>query len=334
MSAPVQPALDALLARLGLSAARSVRVSNLDCEIHRIALARPQGRPDLPNGVDLALRIYPADRLDRHPIEAELTWLQALGEQGLLTPRPLADADGDLLHRWQPDPAAPARHAVLLTWVVGRQLDRGLRPVHLERVGELTARLHNTAERLVAQRRIASVARADQPDLAGWATGAYADDPRLTDTTHQTLRAAAQRLLVELANFSQAPAGHGWIHGDLHPWNLLFQGCVAGAIDFSECGHGHHAQDLACTLQYLRYPWVANHDHQAAYPALREHLLTGYARWRTLPPGLERQIDTYIASRMINTVQWILNYWPRVDLRPWGPAFLERVGEALSDWAG
>jgi Ser/Thr protein kinase RdoA (MazF antagonist) len=34
-----------------------------------------------------------------------------------------------------------ARHAVLLSWLPGRQLDRSLWPLHLRHVGELMARM-------------------------------------------------------------------------------------------------------------------------------------------------------------------------------------------------
>ena len=103
------------------------------------------------------------------------------------------------------------------------------------------------------------------------------------------------------------------MHGDLHLWNLLFHGQQAGAIDFSDAGFGFHAQDLASTLQYLRHPWVGNHGHGARLPAMQAELLEGYARWRPLPHGVEQQIDLCVAIRMINTVEWMLDQWPRLQ---------------------
>lgn len=329
-----RPAIDALLARHGLRATEVRLVSQLDCEIHRIRLARPHGRAGLAPDADLALRIYPAHRADTAPIAAELRWLQAMAQAGLHVPQPLADAQGQTLHRWQPDPRGPARHAVLLSWLPGRMLDRGLRPLHLRRVGELVARMHRCAEGLVAAGLMPTRQATDGPDLDGWASGARAADPRLPAHTHAAIAAAAHQLRAARSGFGLSPAQHGWVHGDLHLWNLLFHGRQAGAIDFSDAGFGLHAQDLASTLQYLRHPWVGNQDHGAHLVAMQAELLDGYARWRPLPPDVGHQIDICVAIRMINTVEWMLDQWPRLDMRPWGPGFLDRVASALRDQAG
>jgi hypothetical protein len=71
-------AIDALLRSCGLAARRVVPVARLSCEIHRIALVR---------GGDVALRIYPADRVDARPIETEIAWPRALAEEGVAVPR-------------------------------------------------------------------------------------------------------------------------------------------------------------------------------------------------------------------------------------------------------
>jgi Ser/Thr protein kinase RdoA (MazF antagonist) len=331
---PLRPAIDTLLARHGLRAVDVKLVAQLDCEIHRIALARPHGRAGLAPDADLALRIYPAHRSNAAPIAAELRWLHAMAQAGLHVPQPLADEQGQTLHRWQPEQQLPARHAVLLSWLPGRLLDRGLRPVHLHRVGELVARMHRCAEGLVAAGLMPPGQATDGPDLAAWAHGARAADPRLPASTHAVIAAAARQLCAARAGLGLGPAQHGWVHGDLHLWNLLFHGQQAGAIDFSDAGFGLHAQDLASALQYLRHPWVGNHDHGAHLPAMQAELLDGYARWRPLPPGVEQQIDLCVAIRMINTVEWILDQWPRLDTRPWGPGFLARVAGALQAWAG
>ena len=326
-------AIHALLRRHGLRAGRVHCVAKLGCEIHRISPVRPHGRTDLPAGADLALRIYPDWMSDRTTVHAELTWLQALADEGLHTPRPLADCDGIMLHPWPAEHGQQPRLAALLTWLPGRVLDKGLRPMHLRRVGELTARMHRVAEHMRDRGQLQAHKLADQPDLAAWAHGARGSDARLSPTTRATLCSAAAALQAAQANLPRDAGSFGWIHGDLHPWNLLFRGTQAGAIDFSDCGLGHHAQDLAATLQYLRHPWVSNHDPGSAYPAMEAQLLEGYAHRRCLPANASVQIDLFIACRKLNTVEWILDQWPRVDHRPWGPAFLNRVGTALAAWA-
>ena len=148
------------------------------------------------------------------------------------------------------------------------------------------------------------------------------------------IAAAARQLKVARDGLVHGPHSHGWVHGDLHLWNLLFHGQQAGAIDFSDAGFGLHAQDLASTLQYLRHPWVDNHDHGARLAAMQDQLLEGYACWRPLPPNVEQQIDVCVAIRMINTVEWMLDQWPQLNSRPWGPGFLQRVAGSLAGFAG
>ena len=58
---------------------------------------------------------------------------------------------------------------------------------------------------------------------------------------------------------------------------------------------------------------------------MRAQLLEGYAEGRPLWPGAERQIDAMLLARWLNTIEWILDDWPRIDLRPFGPGLLRGV---------
>jgi Ser/Thr protein kinase RdoA (MazF antagonist) len=130
------------------------------------------------------------------------------------------------------------------------------------------------------------------------------------------------RLRAELAALPRDAASWGFIHGDLHPWNLLFTRDVAGAIDFSECGWGHRAFELASTLQWLRHPLAGNHDHGAGRARLQDALLEGYASIAALPGDVLRAIDLFIVLRLLLALEWILDDWPTLDHRPWGPGFI------------
>jgi Ser/Thr protein kinase RdoA (MazF antagonist) len=193
--------------------------------------------------------------------------------------------------------------------------------------------MHRVAEALMASGRIVGRRPGDGPLLDVWADGQRAPHPALPSAGQRQVEAAARRLRHELASLPRDPSAYGFIHSDLHLWNLLFEGQVAGAIDFSECGRAHHALDLACALQYLKHPVVGNHDQRQNYPRLRDALFEGYAAERSLPPGIEHQVDTYIEVRMINVIEWVLDCWPSVDERPWGRALLQRAGEFFTDTA-
>jgi Ser/Thr protein kinase RdoA (MazF antagonist) len=82
---------------------------------------------------------------------------------------------------------------VLLTWLPGRQLDRGLTPARLTRVGRLIGRLHGVAARMVGAGRIQTQRAAMSLDLREWAAGNRRGSERLPDAHRQLLQAVAAR---------------------------------------------------------------------------------------------------------------------------------------------
>lgn len=308
-------AAQTLLQRFGVDAAALRCVARLAHEVWRV---RPR------QGGDLALRLYPAATADVAAIGTELDWLGALADAGLHVPRPRAAPGGRRL-LWAPD----GRPAVLLTWLGGRQHDRGLTPARLRQVGAFTGAAHRIADAQAAAGRVRLQREAVPLDLGPWASGSRPGTERLPAALRDVLRPAAARLAAEIDAFGRAPDTWGFIHGDLHPWNLLFVRGAAGAIDFSDCGWGHRAMDLAATLQYLRDPLAGNHDHRASYAALHAALLDGYAAERVLPSDAARQVDTLITARLFGTLEWMLDDWPALDHRAWGPGFINGAREAL-----
>lgn len=312
------PFIDILLSRHGVRADVLRCVARLDCEVWRV---RPKASPDL------ALRLYPLGHQDPAAIDTELNWLEALAAAGLHVPVPQSSTEGKRLHR-HPD----GRYAVLLTWLGGRQYDRGLTPTRLEAVGRFTGTLHRVAATLHAAGRVRTRRQATPLDLPAWAAGTRPGMERLSATHRALLRDSAERLHDAIEAFGRGPDCWGLVHGDLHPWNLLFVRGAAGAIDFSDCGFGHHAMDLAATLQYLRHPLANNHDHRRQYAALHDALLRGYAAEHTPSPDLALQVSVLVTARLFITLAWILDDWPCVDHRPWGPGFIRGSQRVLRTW--
>lgn len=312
------PFIETMLSRHGVRADALHCVTRLDGEVWRV---RTQAR------TDLALRLYSASKQDAAAIDTELDWLEALAAAGLHVPVPQRSIDGTRLHR-HPD----GRHAVLLTWLHGRQHDRGLTPRRLEAVGRFTGASHRVAADLHTAGRVCTTREATPLDLPAWAAGTRAGMERLSTSHRGPLRDAAARLHDAIEGFGRAPTCWGLVHGDLHPWNLLFVRGAAGAIDFADCGMGHHAMDLAATLQYLRYPLAGNHDHRRQYAALHDALLKGYAAEHTPAADLARQVSVLVTARLFLTLAWILDDWPALDHRPWGPGFIEGSQHALQAW--
>lgn len=312
------PFIETVLSRHGVRAAALRCVTRLDCEVWRVRSE---------TSADLALRLYSTSHQDPAAIDTELDLLEALVAAGLHVPVPQRGTEGARLHR-HPD----GRYAVLLTWLGGRQYDCGLNPKRLEAVGRFTGALHRVATALHAAGRVRTERQAAPLDLPAWAAGTRTGMERLTPSHRSLLRDSAARLHDAIEAFGRGPECWGLVHGDLHQWNLLFVRGAAGAIDFTDCGMGHHAMDLAAMLQYLRYPLAGNHDHRRHYAALHDALLRGYVGEHTPPPNLTQQVSVLVIARLFLTLAWILDDWPALDHRPWGPGFLRGSQRALRAW--
>lgn len=260
-------------------------------------------RVDTADGDRHLLRVHRAAVPDVGRIGTELAWLEALArDTGLLVPRVVRRTDG------APAAVVGGRVCVLLSWTRGRFLDDGLRPAHLQRVGGLLAALHEHTRTFPAPpgtRRVYGVDDASWwvPDqlgdrtldrLAGHAQETYGED------AGEVSRAMLTRIREVAAGLGEGPDEFGLIHGDLHQENFLFApGGAAAAIDFDDCGLGHHAYDLAVPLAELR--------HRDDLPALRTALLAGYREVRPLSAPAEAAIDTFMELKRVQLMFWIMD---------------------------
>lgn len=312
------PSVETLLGRFGVRAEALRCVARLDCEVWRVRTHA---------GPDLALRLYPLSHQDPAAIHTELDLLDALAAAGLHVPVPRRSADGERLHLH-----TDGRYAVVLTWLEGRQHDRGLTPARLEAVGRFIGVAHRVAKALLDSGQVRTERLAAPLDLPAWAAGTRTGMDRLSPAHRRVLRDAAAQLHEEIEGFGRGPQVWGLVHGDLHPWNLVFVRGAAGAIDFTDCGMGLYAMDLAATLQYLRHPLAGHHDHRPRYAALHDALLRGYAAEHAPPAQWSRQVSVLVTARLFITLAWMLDDWPALDHRPWGPAFIDGSQRALREW--
>jgi Ser/Thr protein kinase RdoA (MazF antagonist) len=146
----------------------------------------------------------------------------------------------------------------------------------------------------------------------------------------RAVAAALERLTAQQRRWPRDGGHVGWIHGDLHPWNLLFAEGRAGAIDFSDSGWGWLAQDLAAVLHFLRQPIAGWADHRTAFDRLRDALFTGYRSVRVLPDSLCAQTEALHAQRLLGTLLWMADDWASPADRPWGPVLLQQLPDALT----
>ena len=297
-------------------------------------------RVDTADGARYTLRIRPPGRLSPEAIRSELRWLAALRRDTALgVPEPMPTRDGALLTTVTAAGVPEERHCVLFRWLDGRFLGDGLTPAHLAFVGGFMARLHEHAahwtppddfvrsrvDHLTVEGRglaplTPSAARTSAPDgevaRAEAAHAARLIAALCSPEDAAIVEAAIERVWATLRELGTGSEHFGLIHADLHQENYLFASGEVRAIDFDDCGWGHHLFDLAVTLIEIR--------HLPHYSARRAALLAAYRSIRPFPVAHERHLDTFFALRNLQLLLWAL------DSRE-HPAFRDRWREWAAD---
>ncbi len=282
------------------------------------------------------LRISRPDLQTAATIGSEMSWLAALArDTSLRVPAPVMARDGALVVAAAHPGVPGTRPCVLLRWLDGRFLSRGLTPDHLGRIGAALAELQVHAARwsppwgfirprvdtLTTAAKQASLGGPTAPSVAGpWPS--VADGERATALVREHVSPADAGLVddaIDLVRSTTAalaarPDAAGLIHADLHQENVLFDDSSVGVIDFDDCGWGFYLYDLAVPLSEVTL--------RPAYPAMRDSLLEAYARRRHLSDDAGTHVDAFIVLRGLQILAWVLE---SRDM----PAFRDR----WADWA-
>jgi Ser/Thr protein kinase RdoA (MazF antagonist) len=219
--------------------------------------------------------IYGYRHREEATIEAEIRLLTRLARAGLRVPTPIPTMDGESLLRF----AAPEglRFGVLFSHLPGHALTRQPDPQRAAQVGRALATLHIAMDRLPGRLHrpvIDSDALVRRPLVAFAAVGSRPD-------ALSVLQDAAATLLPLLQGLPMTSPGHGMVHGDVIPSNLLVMPDDRLAfLDFDFCGYGWRVTDLGGYLGELRF-WNAP-------PLAADAFVAGYAHVRALAPW-ERQ---------------------------------------------
>lgn len=266
-------------------------------------------RVDTNTGERYVLHINRSGTPTVETVWSELEWMAAIRrDTALEVPIPTATRSGGLLTVSEVPGVVAPHICVLLGWLPGKQIRRGLTTEHLERVGELMAQLQNHGAQWERPEGFVR-GRVDYPvKSAQWEDDPLA--PHIVARIHAMVaeslseaEAAKVTSILEGVRAVEEKLGRGadvfgLIHADLHYFNLLFEGGVVRAIDFDDCGFGYVLYDFAVMLNEL-LDWEN-------YSVLRAGLLAGYRRVRELPAEQEACIDAFIALRQVQDALWVV----------------------------
>jgi homoserine kinase type II len=238
--------------------------------------------------------------------------MRHLAERDVLVPAPIANSQGDILHRLQGKPAAIVSR-LHGDWVPAP------RPVHCASVGAMLARMHLAAHDYPLY----------QPNLRGlswWRETTPVVLPYLSDDNQQLLRAEMQfqENLAASTIYPSLPSGP--IHADLFRNNVMFNGeQLSGFFDFYFAGCDRWLFDVAVTVN----DWCIDLDSGATDAARVRALLDAYHAVR---PFTLEEISAWPAMLRAAALRfWISRlydfYLPREAemLTPHDPTHFERI---------
>lgn len=225
-------------------------------------------------------------------IHSEIAWLQAIRKDTeLAVPEPVLASDG--APTVTVTAADRTRVCSVLRWMDGRIHETSARPVHLGRLGEAMAHLHDHADAWTPPAGFVRI-RWDHETFFGDVM-VYGDTPAsgCWDLLPEEVRARFTAVGDRMVDILAGTGDTGLIHADLHLGNALFHRGAVKLIDFDDCGTGPRLYDVAVALWELR-------DHQD-YLAYRDALLSGYRSRRHVDV---EHLDDFIALRQVAFDLW------------------------------
>lgn len=244
-----------------------------------------------------ALRIHAWTDVDK--INSEMTWLEALaGEGNLPVPAPIPALDGQMVVKLKLPGREDHRCVTMLRWLRGRKLDRGIRPKHLEALGQVMARLHAFSADWQPPEGFTRPRWDWEAQLGGTMFDVSRDVlvESMPEEFRKPFESISQQVKAAMAALGEGSDAFGLIHADLYPENVLFDAGQAHPIDFEDCGYGCWMWDVAVAL----CTWAWGED----WERMREALYNGYSTIRTISEDQWKLLDLFVAAQYATMLLW------------------------------
>jgi Ser/Thr protein kinase RdoA (MazF antagonist) len=245
------------------------------------------------------LRVHRVGYHSKDAIRSELQWMDALRrEAGVETPETIPAKDGTVIQTLRSPELSDPRHAVMFTFLEGKEPaeDELLGP--FERLGEVSAHMHRHAKTWVLPPGFTrhvwdfETAFGPKPTWGRWQDSFGVDKPTL-DILGRMERTIGKRL----ERYGKPRERFGLCHADIRLANLLIEGDRTKVIDFDDCGMSWYLYDLGTALSFI--------EHRPDVPDLVQSWLKGYSKVTRLSREEESEIPTFIMFRRLLLVAWI-----------------------------
>lgn len=304
--------------RLREAVAQSLRLSGLStaqCRViehqHNTSFRHVDGA-----GVQTFVRV--SRMIDRSPeaIAAEAEWLFELAQAGQPVTVPLQWSNGRFERVIEGSSIGQPRVLTRFKWCKGRHF-RNLSATQWETIGQTMAHFHEHTK--------------DRTDLGKgrWEVDGAIGNAGTPEVARQQVRTALGQDALDildrtLAAYRELRADLGspqLIHGDLHNWNVLFDGDDFTVLDFDDCGFAPAHYDFSVPIREMT---------DAERPVAQSGLLRGYESVRPLPRGLLEHLGLLLDYRTAQLVIWIVGERENPSFHNWWKDWCRKQLDALS----
>jgi Ser/Thr protein kinase RdoA (MazF antagonist) len=247
-------------------------------------------------------------------VGSEIAWLRSIRAQSALeVPDVLLSRDGAVTVT--ATAGGLSRVCSVLGWMEGRIYAGSARPVHLRRLGEAMALLHEQADAWTPPAGFVRINWDHETFFGDVMVYGNASAAECWSLLPLGLRTRFEAVAERMSDVLAANDDVGLIHADLHPGNAVFERDRVKLIDFDDCGTGPREYELAVGLWEFRL----NDD----YPAYFDALCEGYTARRAIDTS---RIDDYLALRQVGFGLWY------TGMAQVNPAFAARL-DAVNEWS-
>jgi Ser/Thr protein kinase RdoA (MazF antagonist) len=255
MNAPLSH--DDLLARLGRLAHEAIALYDLSPRSTATMINLSENatyRIDDPeSGGKTILRIHRVGYHSYAAINSELQWMAALRrDAGMETPEAIPARDGTVIQTLVSPELRDPRHAVMSKFMSGREPPEDELMGPFERLGEVSARMHEHAKRWPLPPGFARHTWDYETSLGSrpiW--GRWQDGIGMTAARESVLGRMSAAIGQRLQRYGMARERFGLTHADIRLANLLIEGTHTKVIDFDDCGFSWYLYDCATALSWL-----------------------------------------------------------------------------------
>ena len=274
-------------------------------------------RLDLVDGRKFAVRLNVNSRRTSENVAAEVAWIAALArDTELSVAAPLANRSGAFITTVPSVELERDVHAVVFSWLPGRDVGRAPTAEKARAMGEAMAIMHEHAAKWNLP------ARTDLPELADvfWSLPDNLDAGHLDVNSDDLLliRRAVDAVSAVMTRVVTGPLRP--IHADLHEWNTKWDRGRLSVFDFDDSGFGVPAQDLAVSTYYLR-------PQNDLVEAFRE----GYASVAELPRIADVDFEALVAQRNLLLLNDLL-FTTNAEHRSLVPNYTKNTVTKIRQW--